>query len=86
MQDLNIPNPCLGKACIQDTGYSPKVGDLIADIEYGDLGVVIDGESTYRGSKCYRILNTLGRVDWFSREYILESCCLISANTKEGLM
>jgi hypothetical protein len=55
------------------------VGDLIKDIEYGDLGLVLRyvgmEEDNYDN---YYILNMLGKVEWFSRSYIEEFCEIVN--------
>jgi hypothetical protein len=70
---------------LEEIGHDPQVGDLIADIEHEDVGLVIDAKSTYQGQPfhCYRILNAFGIVNWFSPEYILGSCRLISAASSD---
>lgn len=73
---------------LEEIGYDPQVGDLIADIEHEDIGLVIEAKSPYRGhtcsgGECYRILNAFGIVNWFSPQYILGSCRLVSAASSD---
>ena len=45
-----------------------KVGDLVRDIEWGEIGLVISITNTRR--RPYKILCTNGIIQWLPRRYI----------------
>ena len=50
-----------------------KIGDLIKDFEYAEVGLVID-KNDKSDVVTYRVINQWGTVSWFPREYIEEEC------------
>ena len=55
-----------------------KVGDLIVDKEYPDEVGVIVYKDEYGDVNAYRFLTPQGNLDYFSKQYIEESCEVIS--------
>ena len=50
-----------------------KIGDLIKDKEFSEVGLILDKRD---GSDVvtYRVINQWGTVSWFPREYIENDC------------
>lgn len=54
-----------------------KVGDLIKEIEYPEIGLIIAVDFSQKHAP-YRLLCPNGDVTWFSRQYVEEKCEVIS--------
>ncbi len=53
-----------------------KVGDLIKDVQYSEVGLIIDKRD--KSDVCtYRVINQWGTVSWFPREYIENDCKVV---------
>ncbi len=54
-----------------------KVGDLIKDKEYPEVGLIV---ATKDGALSYGILCPSGKVEWFTKAYVEESCENVNAS------
>jgi len=54
-----------------------KVGDLIKDSEYSEMGLLV----TIKDDTCrtpYGILCPNGRIEWFTKVYVKEACEIVN--------
>ena len=54
-----------------------KVGDLIKDKEYPDMGLIV----AIKDDTCrtpYGILCPSGKIEWFTKAYVKESCEIVN--------
>ena len=62
-----------------------KVGDLLLDLEYGDVGLLVAIDRTRERNlpnPCtHLVLNCdYGQLHWLDKEYILQECEVVSAS------
>ena len=57
-----------------------KVGDLVKERCYPEIGLIVDITSTPIDSNSYAVLDPNGNVVWFGSEYIENHCEVISAS------
>ena len=60
-----------------------KVGDLLQDLEYGDIGLLIkidkEREANSLFPRTYLVMNCdYGNIIWLEEEYILKECEVIN--------
>ena len=61
-----------------------KAGDLIRDLETGDIGILVEidfasGRHNFVGKlEPYRILNVDGKTHWFGASYVEKDCEVVS--------
>ena len=54
-----------------------KVGDLIKDVKYPEMGLIVKIKAL-SWNLPYGILTPRGEIEWFSREYVEKLCEVIS--------